>query len=149
MQWDEIDPQLGKITCSEQFVSELGINSLPEWTAVRLLGLLGVQICSIEKKKLKLKFQSKLDLCSGNHVVYRQTDGQTDRRTDKVNPVYPPSNFVGRGYKNEVESFTLLHKISFTNRMFFVICSHLNNTIVTKVLPYEFLIFKIKGKRPE
>ena len=48
---------------------------------------------------LKLKFQSKLDLCSGNHVVYRQTDGQTDRRTDKVNPVYPPSNFVGRGYK--------------------------------------------------
>ena len=46
---------------------------------------------------LKLKFQSKLDLCSGNHVVYRQTD----RRTDKVNPVYPPSNFVGRGY-NEV-----------------------------------------------
>ena len=49
---------------------------------------------------LKLKFKSKLDLCSGNHVVYRQTDGQTDRRTDKVNPVYPPSNFVGRGYKN-------------------------------------------------
>ena len=53
---------------------------------------------------LKLKFQSKLDLCSGNHVVYRQTDGRTDRRTDvfrefdlschertdKVNPVYPP-----------------------------------------------------------
>ena len=34
---------------------------------------------------LKLKFQSKLDLSSGNHVVYRQTD----RRTDKVNPVYP------------------------------------------------------------
>ena len=28
-----------------------------------------------------------------------QTDGQTHRRTDKVNPVYPPpSNFVGRGY---------------------------------------------------
>ena len=51
---------------------------------------------------LKLKFQSKLDLCSGNHAVYRQTDGRTDRRTDgrtdKVNPVYPPSNFVGRGY---------------------------------------------------
>ena len=45
---------------------------------------------------LKLKFQSKLDLCSGNHVVYRQTDGQTD----KVNPVYPPSNFVGQGYNN-------------------------------------------------
>ena len=50
---------------------------------------------------LKLKFQSKLDLCSGNHVVYRQTDRRTDWRTDKVNPVYPPSNFVGWGYKNQ------------------------------------------------
>ena len=27
------------------------------------------------------------------------TDRRTDGRTDKVNPVYPPSNFVGRGYK--------------------------------------------------
>ena len=45
---------------------------------------------------LKLKFQSKLDLCSGNHVVYRQTDGRTDRRTDGQGE----SNFVGRGYKN-------------------------------------------------
>ena len=25
---------------------------------------------------MKLKFQSKLELCSRNHVVYRQTDGQ-------------------------------------------------------------------------
>ena len=25
---------------------------------------------------------------------------QTDGQTDKVNPVYPPSNFVGRGYNN-------------------------------------------------
>ena len=44
---------------------------------------------------LKLKYQRKLDLCSGNHVVYRQTDGWTDGRTDKVNPVYPPSNLGG------------------------------------------------------
>ena len=44
---------------------------------------------------LKLKFQSKLDLCSGNHVVYRQTD----RRTDKVNPVYPPPTSLGGGIK--------------------------------------------------
>ena len=54
---------------------------------------------------LKLKFQSKLDLCSGNHAVYRQTDGRTDgrtdRRTDKVNPGYPPSNFVGRVYNKK------------------------------------------------
>ena len=51
---------------------------------------------------LKLKFQSKLDLCSGNHVVYRQTDGRTDRRTDGRTRwiQYTPSNFVGRGYKN-------------------------------------------------
>ena len=48
---------------------------------------------------LKLKFQSKLDLCSWNHVVYRQTDGQTDGRTDgQGESSIPPSNFVGRGY---------------------------------------------------
>ena len=31
------------------------------------------------------------------------TDGRTDRQTDKVNQVYPPppTNFVGRGYKNK------------------------------------------------
>ena len=33
-----------------------------------------------------------------------QTDGQTDRRTDKVNPVYPPSNFVGRGYNKDIKA---------------------------------------------
>ena len=48
---------------------------------------------------LKLKFQSKLDLCSGNHVVYRQTDGRTDGQGVSSIP-HPPSNFVGRGYKN-------------------------------------------------
>ena len=49
---------------------------------------------------LKLKFQSKLDLCSGNHVVYRQTDGQTGGQTDRQGESsIPPSNFVGRGYK--------------------------------------------------
>ena len=47
----------------------------------------------------KLKFQSKLDLCSGNHVVYRQTDGQTDGRGESS---IPPSNFVGRGYYKQV-----------------------------------------------
>ena len=29
-----------------------------------------------------------------------RTDGRTDGRTDKVNPVYPPSNFVGQGYND-------------------------------------------------
>ena len=45
---------------------------------------------------LKLKFQSKLDVCSGNHVVYRQTD-RRDGRTNKVNPVYPPPTSLGGG----------------------------------------------------
>ena len=68
---------------------------------------------------LKLKFQSKLDLCSGNHVVYRQTDGQTD----KVNPVYPPSNFVGRGYKNVIMKFLIVIKNT----------KHLHTMIKTRV----------------
>ena len=33
---------------------------------------------------LKLKFQSILDLCSGNHAAYRQMDGRTDGRTHKT-----------------------------------------------------------------
>ena len=33
--------------------------------------------------------------------TYRRTGGWTDGRTDKVNPVYPPSNFVGRGYNKK------------------------------------------------
>ena len=48
---------------------------------------------------LEFKFQSKLNLCSGNHVVYRQTDRRTDGRTDKVNPVYSVQ-LRWAGYKN-------------------------------------------------
>ena len=40
---------------------------------------------------LKLKLQSKLDLCSGNHVVYRQTDGRT--RWIQYTP--PPTSLGG------------------------------------------------------
>ena len=62
---------------------------------------------------LKLKFQSKLDLCSGNHVVYRQTDGRTDRRTDgrtdKVNPVYPPPTSLGGGINIAFQSVSCIH----------------------------------------
>ena len=47
----------------------------------------------------KLNFQSKLDLCSGNHVVYRQTDGRTDGQGESI---IPPSNFVGRWYNNVI-----------------------------------------------
>ena len=35
---------------------------------------------------LKLKFQSKLDLCSRNHVAYRQTDGRTDGQGESSIP---------------------------------------------------------------
>ena len=50
---------------------------------------------SIYTWNLKLKFQSKRDLCPGNHVTYRWTNA----RTDKVDSVYHPSSLVGRGYK--------------------------------------------------
>ena len=61
---------------------------------------------------LKLKFGSKLDSCSGNHIIYRQTDGRTDGWTDGRTdgkgesslhpppPPPPPSNFVRQGYKD-------------------------------------------------
>ena len=45
---------------------------------------------------LKLKFQSKLDLCSGNHVVYRQTDRRTDGRTRWIQYTPPPTS-LGEG----------------------------------------------------
>ena len=44
---------------------------------------------------LKLKFQSKLYLCSGNHVVYRQTDGRTDGRTRWIQYTPPPTSLGG------------------------------------------------------
>ena len=48
---------------------------------------------------LKLKFQSKLDLCSGNHVVYRQTDRRTDGRTDgQGESSIPPLQLRWAGY---------------------------------------------------
>ena len=41
---------------------------------------------------LKLKFQSKLDLCSGNHVVYRQMDGREGESS-----IPPPPTSLGGG----------------------------------------------------
>ena len=34
-----------------------------------------------------------------------QTDGRTDRRTDKVNPVYPPPTSLGGGITNKEIKF--------------------------------------------
>ena len=63
-------------------------------------------------RSLKLKFQSKLDLCSGNHVLYRQTDGQTDGRTDGQTDrrtrwiqFTPPLTSLGGGIITEVMDF--------------------------------------------
>ena len=63
---------------------------------------------------LKLKFQSKLDLCSGNHVVYRQTDRRTDGRTDgrtRWIQYTPPLTSLGRGM-NSVHPHELLPGVS-------------------------------------
>ena len=64
----------------------------------------------------KLNFQSKLDLCSGNHVVYRQTDGRTDGGTDKVNPVYPAPTSLGGGI------ITLIICVIFSTGINCVVC---------------------------
>ena len=37
-----------------------------------------------------------------------QMDGQTDRQTDKVIPVYPATNFVGRGYYEYTSKYAAL-----------------------------------------
>ena len=68
---------------------------------------------------LKLKFQSKLDLCSGNHVVYRQmdgrtdgqTDGQTDGRTRWIQYTPPPTSLGGGIINriNEIAKKTINH----------------------------------------
>ena len=51
--------------------------------------------------KFEIEIPQETWLMLRNHIVYRQSDGRTDRRTDKVNPVYPPTNFVGRGYNDD------------------------------------------------
>ena len=55
---------------------------------------------------LRLKFQSKLDLCSGNHVVYRQTDRRTDGRTRWIQYTPPPTS-LGGGIIKKVQQFPL------------------------------------------
>ena len=50
------------------------------------------------------------DIPSETEVTLRkplrlQTDRRTDGQTDKVNPVYPPTNFVGRGYNDITTNF--------------------------------------------
>ena len=68
-------------------------------------------------RNLELKFQSKLELRSGNHVAYRRTDRQTDRQTDgqgesSITHPHPPpaTNFVRRGYKKPSNTFQFTSK---------------------------------------
>ena len=63
---------------------------------------------------LKLKFQRKLDLCSGNHAVNRQTDGRTDGQGESSIPL---SNFVGRGYKYARSTPMLLQEVLHISRV--------------------------------
>ena len=65
---------------------------------------------------LKLKFQSKLDLCSGNHVVYRQTDGRTDGQgVSSIPPPPPPPTSLGGGIKTYNTLYSC-HKFSAGSR---------------------------------
>ena len=79
---------------------------------------------------LKLKFQSKLDLCSGNHVVYRQTDGRTDRRTDgrtRWIQYTPPPTSLGGGIKIVYRMYSL------------TVTVHLESTKWTEMLPSKIM----------
>ena len=58
------------------------------------------RLLPMAKNNMHIKFE--IEISKQTWVMLRkpyhlQMDRQTDRRTDKVNPVYPPTNFVGRG----------------------------------------------------
>ena len=69
---------------------------------------------------LKLKFQSKLDLCSGNHVVYRQTDRRTDGRTRWIQYTPPPTS-LGGGINTVSFTMAIWQYIGFTQH---VLCQY-------------------------
>jgi hypothetical protein len=50
---------------------------------------------------MKTKGQMNLKLLGGQEKTDGRTAGRTDSRTDKLIPVYPPYNFVVRGYKKD------------------------------------------------
>jgi hypothetical protein len=47
---------------------------------------------------MKTKGQRNLKILGGQEKTAGRTAGRTDGRTDKLIPVYPPYNFVVRGY---------------------------------------------------
>ena len=83
---------------------------------------------------LKLKFQSKLDLCSGNHVAYRQTDRRTDGRTDgqgesSIPP--PPPQLRLAGVQISVVVLSLKCSLFFAIRyLYYVLLQIIKSTLV-------------------
>ena len=62
----------------------------------------GCQVAILKVTSLKINRLLPIatkGLRSGNHVIYRWTEGQTDREGESSTP---PTNFVGRGYKNTI-----------------------------------------------
>ena len=99
---------------------------------------------------LKLKFQSKLDLCSGNHVVYRQTDrrtdGQTDRRTDgrtRWIQYTPPPTSLGGGITRVVSNLSSHYKVmgNWNHSYMHIFCNYLFMTWMcsSRFLRYEYV----------
>ena len=68
----------------------------------------------------KVKFQSKLDLCSRNHVVYRQMDGRTDEQGESSIPPGKISSNIFYAY-----SYTKQYKIKLITQIVKVNYSHL------------------------
>ena len=79
------------------------------------MGGLQLNIVQNHKFAVDIQSQTKVRVWKPKNPIWPpgghfESDRQTDGRTDKVNPVYPPpSNFVGRGYKDSITDIQSLH----------------------------------------
>ena len=83
-------------------VTSLKINRLLPMTTINMLTKFEIEI----PKQTWLMLRKPCRL---------QTDGRRDGWTDKVNPVYPPSNFVGQGYNKYYPGFLSWSQINTTH----------------------------------
>ena len=101
---------------------------------------------------LKLKFQSKLDLCSGNHVIYRQTDGRTDGRTDRRTDgrtrwiqYTPPPTSLGGGIITNILGYICIVTNKFEWHINFAGYTALKSTIIScrmsLIYVHAFVVF--------
>ena len=109
---------------------------------------------------LKFKFQSKLDLCSGNHVVYRQTDGRTDGQTDRRTrwiQYTPPPTSLGGGIMTLcfyilLSSPEILHSLSSVNDFVswrYIVDGYLvSNGHIFRISRYRQIISEIEKQLP-